>query len=379
MLSCPEIRLFGGFFMTAKAEAIYMARALELAEKGRGKTSPNPLVGAVIVKNNNVIAEGYHKAAGKDHAEIMAIKNAQLSVAGATLFVNLEPCCHTGRTGPCTEAIIKSKIKKVVIGIKDPNKLVSGKGVRQLRKAGIEVKVNVLSNESFYINDAYLFAHQNKKPFVILKLAQTLDGKIATTSFESKYLSSEQSLKYVHKLRSEVDAVVIGSQTVKYDNPNLTVRLVKGENPYRIILSRSLDIPNSLNLIKNNKDYKTIIASTEKSLKAFSLKNRKVITWSLKSRKNKIDLHDFLEKAEQFNIRSILCEGGSKLASAFLAEQLVDKIILVTVPKIMGKGIDSFTSFRSEKLADMVSFYKHYTVASGTDNIFVGYPKWGVA
>ena len=365
--------------MTAKAETTYMARALELAEKGRGKTSPNPLVGAVIVKKNSIISEGYHKAVGKDHAEIAALKNAQDSVAGATLYVNLEPCCHTGRTGPCTEAIIKNKIKKVVVGIKDPNKLVNGKGIRQLRKAGIEVVTNVLADESFYINDSYLFSQQNKRPFVTLKLAQTLDGKIATVTNESKYLSSEKSLTYVHKLRSDTDAIVIGSQTAKYDNPNLTVRLTKGENPYRIILSRSLNIPNSLNLFKNNTDYKTIVASTEKSLKDFSPTNSKVITWSLRLKNNKLDLRDFLEKAEQFNIRSILCEGGSKLASSFLAHQLVDKIVLVIVPKIMGKGIDSFASYKTNNLVDMCSFKKHYTKQSGDDTIFVGYPKWGSA
>ncbi len=375
----PRNILVWGFFVTGNTDRTYMARALELAEKGRGKTSPNPLVGAVIVKNNKIISEGYHKAVGKDHAEIMALKNVHESVAGSTLYVNLEPCCHTGRTGPCTEAIIKNEIKKVVIGIKDPNKLVHGKGIRQLKKAGIEVVTNILKDESFYINDSYVFSHQNKRPFVTLKLAQTLDGKIATNSHESKYLSSKKSLTYVHKLRADVDAVVIGSQTAMYDNPQLTVRLSKGQNPYRIILSRSLNFSDSLNLIKNNADYKTIIASTEKSLKSFSLKKNNAITWTLKPQKGKIDLHDFLVKAQQFNISSILCEGGAKLASSFLAEKLVDKIVLVTVPKIMGKGIDSFASFKTDKLSDMVEFQKHYTFKSGDDSIFVGYPKWGKA
>lgn len=365
--------------MTADFDRIYMARALQLAEKGRGKTLPNPLVGAVIVKNSEIISEGYHKAVGKDHAEIMALKNAQESVAGSTLYVNLEPCCHTGRTGPCTEAIIQNKIKKVVIGIKDPNKLVNGKGIRQLKKAGIEVVANVMKDESFYINDSYIFSYQNKRPFVVLKLAQTLDGKIATLSHESKYLSSKKSLMYVHKLRADVDAVVIGSQTAKYDNPQLTVRLSKGQNPYRIILSRSLNFSSSLNLIKNNADYKTIIASTEKSLKTFSKKKNNVITWTLKSQRNKIDLYDFLNKAKLFNISSILCEGGSKLASSFITQKLVDKIVLVTVPKIMGKGIDSFASCKTDKLSDMVEFQKHYTFKSGDDTVFVGYPKWGKA
>ncbi len=365
--------------MTAIADKTYMARALKLAEKGRGSTFPNPLVGAIIVKNSKIIGEGFHKAAGKDHAEIVAIKNAHSSIAGATLYVNLEPCCHTGRTGPCTEALIKSKIKKVIVGIKDPNKKVNGKGIRQLRKAGIEVTVNILKDESYYINDTYFFSQQNKRPFVTLKLAQTLDGKIATLSNESKYLSSKQSLKYVHTLRANSDAVVVGTQTAQHDNPSLTVRLTKGNNPYRILLSNSLKIDSSLNLLKNNDDYKTIIASTEKSLKTFSHATNKVITWSLKSKNRQLDLHDFLEKAYQFNINSTLCEGGAKLASSLIVQQLVDKIILVTVPKIMGKGIESFGSFRINQLTDMVEFDKHYTFNLGVDTILVGYPKWGKA
>ncbi len=373
---CPEICPFGVFFMTALADNTFMTRALQLAEKGRGKTSPNPLVGAVIVKNGKIIAEGYHKAVGKDHAEIMALKNAKSSVAGATIYVNLEPCCHTGRTGPCTDALIKAKIKKVVVGIKDPNKVVNGKGLRQLKKAGIEVQLNVLKDESFYINDLYMHTQKSAMPFVTLKLAQTLDGKIATLSHESKYLSSKNSLTYVHRLRADVDAIVVGSQTVKQDNPNLNVRLVKGENPYRIILSKSLDFPQSLNLFKNNSDYKTIVASSEKSLSKFKA-NQKLITWAIKSYRNRLDLHDFMHRAKQFNISSILCEGGSKLASSLLAEQLVDKIILVTVPKIMGKGIGSFDAFNSNQLSEMVEFEKHYTMQSGVDSIFVGYPKWG--
>ena len=362
--------------MTATADKQYMAQALELAEKGRGKTSPNPLVGAVIVKNNKIISNGYHQAVGKNHAEISALKNAKSSVAGSTLYVNLEPCCHVGRTGPCTDALIKHKIKRVVVGIKDPNPLVNGKGIRILRKAGIEVTVNVLADESSYINDIYLHSHTSTKPFVILKLAQTLDGKIATVTGESKYLSCQKSLEFVHKLRSDVDAVVIGSQTALQDNPSLTVRHIKGNNPYRILLSKTLKNIDSLNLVTDNKDFKTIIASINSSLKKIEALDRKLITWSIKSEKNLMDLSDFLEKAKNFNINSILCEGGSKLASSLLSQKLVDKIILITVPKIMGKGIDSFSTFNSKSLDEMVTFKKHYTFNSGDDSIFVGYPNW---
>ena len=372
----PRNTYIWGFFMTATADTQFMAYALKLAEKGRGKTSPNPLVGAVIVKNDKVIATGYHKAVGKDHAEISAIKNAKESVTGATLYVNLEPCCHIGRTGPCTDALIKNKIKRVVVGIKDPNPLVNGKGIRILRKAGIEVTVNVLTDESSYINDIYIHTHTSNKPFVILKLAQTLDGKIATLTGESKYLSCKKSLEFVHKLRSEVDAVVIGSQTALQDNPSLTVRHIKGNNPYRILLSKTLKNFESLNMIAENKDFKTIVASISSSLKKIETLDRKLITWSIKSEKNLMDLTDFLEKAKNFNINSILCEGGSKLASSLLTQKLVDKIILITVPKIMGKGINSFSTFNAKTLDEMIIFKKHYNFILGDDSIFVGYPNW---
>lgn len=370
-------RYIWGFFMTAAADKTYMAQALQLAQKGFGKTNPNPMVGAVLVKNKRVIGEGYHRAVGKDHAEIMAIKNSSESVKGATLYVNLEPCCHRGRTGPCTEVLIREKIGKVVISTKDPNPLVNGKGIQKLRRAGIEVVNNVLKDEAFYLNDQYMIQHKNKKPFVILKLAQTLDGKIATKNGESKYLSSSQSLKFVHLLRSSVDAVAIGAGTADKDNPRLNVRLVKGDDPYRIILSKRLQLNPELDLLKQ-KDHKTIIASSERSIQRFLDQNgiqNNLIFWSLKNNGNGLSLEDLLQKADQFGIKSILCEGGAAFASALMKQNLVDKLILVTTPKILGNGIDSFNALHTDSLTDAVTFKKQYNIQSGTDMIFVGYPK----
>ena len=353
-----------------------MNRALQLAEKGRGKTKPNPLVGAVLVKNGNIIGEGYHKAAGKDHAEIVAFNSATESARGATLYVNLEPCCHVGRTGPCTDRIISEKIKKVVIASKDPNRVVNGKGIRILKKAGIDIVSNVLKKEAFFLNDAYLSYHSTKKPFITLKMAQTLDGKIADIFSASKYLSSAASLKYVHLLRAEVDAVAVGANTVRNDNPKLDVRLVKGENPYRIILSTDLNFKKPTGLL-NQKDHKTIIASTEQSINKYIAGNKKsnLIYWSLREKNKKLDLHDFVEKAAGFGLHSILIEGGSALAGSFLKEGLIDKLILVTVPKIMGDGVDTFSGTGIKRLKDAIQFSLFYNFQSGTDTIFVGYSK----
>ena len=364
--------------MDAQTDKIFMNHALQLALKGRGKTHPNPMVGAVIVKKNRIISKGYHRAVGKEHAEVMAVKNASESIKGATIYVNLEPCCHYGRTGPCTDLLIKEKIKKVVISTKDSNELVNGKGIKKLRAAGIEVVNNVLKDEAYFLNDSYLSYHANKKPFVILKMAQTLDGKIATLSGESKYLSSKQSLQFVHQLRSEIDAVAIGSGTLKKDDPRLNVRLVKGNNPYRIILSKKLNIDPASKLINNNKDYKTIIASTENSIKKQINSNKKqnnLIYWSLQSNGSLLDLDDLIARANDFGIKSILFEGGAKLAASLMKNNLVDKLILVTVPKIMGDGLNTFAGLKNNNLSDMITFNKQYSFTSGCDNIFVGYPK----
>lgn len=355
----------------------FMQLALNLAEKGRGKTSPNPMVGAVLVKNGIVISKGYHKALGTEHAETSAIRKAQGNIKGATLFVNLEPCCHTGRTGPCTEAIINSKISNVVLSMKDPNPLVNGKGIRLLKQAGIKIKTGILKDSAHMLNETYLNYHTNQRPFVILKTAQSLDGRIASLSGDSRWLSSSESLKYVHRLRSEVDAVVVGMGTIRKDNPSLTVRKVKGRNPYRIIISESLKFSPKTKLLENNSDYKTIIVSTKKSIDKYlkTKHNRGLIFWNLKKERNGyINLSDFIEKANQFNLQSILVEGGRRLATSFLKEGLVDKYITVTAPKILGNGISSVGELNFRKISHAIVLDKTSFFKSGDDMVFIGYP-----
>jgi diaminohydroxyphosphoribosylaminopyrimidine deaminase/5-amino-6-(5-phosphoribosylamino)uracil reductase len=365
--------------MADKASLKYIKTALKLAEKGRGITSPNPMVGAVLVKNNRVLATGYHKGPGTLHAEAIVIKKAGKQAENSILYVNLEPCCHQGRTGPCTDLIIKSKVKKVVTSTKDPFGKVNGRGIRKLRQAGVEVELGINRKESWLLNDSYFSYHEKHRPFVILKLAQTLDGKIATVDGESKYISSDESQKFVHRLRASVDAVAIGSKTAILDNPSLTVRKTKGINPYRIVISRNLNLPDNLKLLNRNKDMKTIIASNNRSIKRYTNEDNhdNLIFWNIKNNdKRFLDINDFLNKANSFDIRSILIEGGAELASSFLKEKLIDKLIIVIAPKILGQGINCVNNIGRTKLSDALKFTSTSLEKYGDDWIFTGYPKW---
>lgn len=365
--------------MASADDLKYMNIAFQQAEKGRGITAPNPLVGAVLVKNKRILAIGYHKGPGKPHAEAVVIKKAKEQARNATLYVNLEPCCHQGRTGPCTDTIIKAGIKKVITATPDPFNKVNGKGFKVLRKAGIKVETSLMKNEARRLNDAYFGYIKNKRPYIILKLGQTLDGRIATSSGESKYISSPESLKFVHRLRSDVDAVMIGSNTARTDNPMLTVRRFKGINPYRIIMSRRLNLPTDLKLLKNNSDIKTILASSERSIKRFIKDNNSsnLIFFSLDtSGKENLDLNDFVSKACEFGFRSILIEGGSKLAASFIKAKLVDKIIITTSPIILGQGINAIADFGVKKLTGALKLKESTVLKSGDDLITIGYPDW---
>ena len=363
--------------MATSAEQKYMARALELAEKGRGKTSPNPMVGAVLVKNGRVVSEGYHRQVGAEHAEIMALKKAGPKAAGATLYVSLEPCCHRGRTGPCTDAIIDAGIARVVYAAKDPNPLVNGKGAARLRRAGLKVDKGLLGDRARQLNEAYLSYHQKGRPFVVVKTAQTIDGRIATSTGDSQWISGSEALKYGHRIRAEVDAVVVGMGTVRTDNPSLTVRHVRGRNPYRIVVSSSLRFPKHCHLLDNNTDRKTIVATSAESAERFSRRRRKgdLIYWELKtSRDGLIDLNDFMKKADEFGFRSLLVEGGRSLSTAFLKHNLVDKYITIISPKLIGDGINAVGDLGIRRLSRAMELERSSCERVGRDIIVTGYP-----
>jgi len=355
-----------------------MRRALELAVRGRGKTSPNPMVGAVIVKNGRVVGEGYHRRAGADHAEVVALREAGRRARGACMYVTLEPCCHTGNTGPCTIALIDHRIERVVYAVRDPDPRVRGRGARELRRAGVTVEHGVLGKDAARLNEQYFGFHQNRRPFIILKAAQTLDGRIATATGDSRWISGRPARVFAHRLRSEVDGVVVGMGTVKTDNPALTVRLVKGRNPYRIVLSRSLDFPRTCELLDDNEDFKTVVASTEAAIERFVRRRRNsgITFWVIKSdRQRLLDLNDFVAKAARFGIRSLLVEGGSRLATSFVKAGLVDKLVVVTAPMLIGEGRSLVGDLKIRKLSRAIELTDSSFERCGNDVIVTGYPK----
>lgn len=315
----------------------WMKRALHLAQKGWGRTSPNPMVGAILVKNGKMVGQGYHTKAGEAHAEIVALREAKEEVKGSVLYINLEPCVHYGKTPPCAPQIIQSKVKRVVIGMEDPNPLVSGKGIEILRRAGLEVEVGVLEKECRRLNEAFSKFILKKEPFVILKVAVTLDGKIATRNGDSRWISGEASRHFVHQWRDRVDGVLVGIQTVLKDDPLLTARIKNGRDPYRIVLDSRLRIPEEARVIGTSPS-RAIIASTEMAPKdkIEKLEQMGVQVLLLDTKEGKINLKSCLSKLGEMGMVSLMVEGGSRVNGSFLDEGLIDKLLLFLSPKIIG-------------------------------------------
>jgi diaminohydroxyphosphoribosylaminopyrimidine deaminase/5-amino-6-(5-phosphoribosylamino)uracil reductase len=318
----------------------YMLRALELSKKGIGYTNPNPLVGAVIVKNEKIIGEGYHETYGSAHAEINAFKNAITDVTGATMYVTLEPCSHYGKTPPCATAIVEKGIKKVVIAMKDPNPLVEGGGIEILKRNGIEVVTGVLEKDCRKVNEIFLKYITTKLPFCILKTAMTLDGKIATFKGDSKWITSEASRKQVHELRHRLSGIMVGIETVLKDNPSLNTRLesIKGSDPVRIIIDSRGRTPLDSQVLNIKSEAKTIIATTEltdgNKLRAFKAKGAEIIIAPLKN--NRVNLTYVMKELGKLKIDSVLLEGGSTLNYSALEEGIVDKVVSFIAPKLIG-------------------------------------------
>ncbi len=322
----------------------YIQLAIEIAKKGKGNVSPNPLVGCVIVKNDKIIGAGFHEKFGKNHAEINAMNSVIENIEGSTLYVNLEPCSHFGKTPPCVDKIIEKKIKRVVIGTRDMNPLVSGNGIKKLKKAGVDVKVGVLEKDCIGLNKFFFKYITKKIPYVTLKSAQTLDGKIADVNGESKWISSVDSRRYVHSLRSKYDAILVGSGTVQKDNPSLTVRMVEGRNPRRIIVDGNLILKTENKLFKNNNDKKLIVLTSERS----KSKKRKVkrlqslgvkLIFVKEAENGMLDLKSALKELGKLKITSLLVEGGSKIFTSFIRENIFDDILAFITPKILGCGL----------------------------------------
>lgn len=316
----------------------YMFQAMSLAVKGAGHTSPNPVVGAVIVRGDKIIGRGWHKKAGMPHAEIEAIKSAKESVSGAALYVTLEPCCHWGRTPPCTDAIISAGIKKVVIGHNDPNPKVAGKGVRALKAAGIDVVTGVLRDECRGLNEAYIKYITSGMPFVTLKLASSLDGRIAAVGGASKWITGIEARRHAHYLRGLSDAVMVGVNTVLADDPELTVRLVKGKNPVRVVLDSALKTPLSAKVFADADKDGLIIFTSEKASRAKATKAKalgaEVVRVS--SVKGGVDMKEVMKELGRREITSLLVEGGGTIAAGAVKKGLIDKLCLFMAPKLIG-------------------------------------------
>lgn len=318
----------------------YMKRAIELSKKGGGTVNPNPLVGAVIVKDGKIIGEGYHEKYGGPHAEINAFENAREGVKGATMYVTLEPCSHYGKTPPCVHAIVEKGISKVVIGMKDPNPLVAGKGIQILQEHGIEVTSGILEKEIRKLNEIFIHYITTNRPFGILKTAMTLDGKIATTLGDSKWISNEKSRKFVHEIRHQVSAIMVGIGTLLADDPFLTTRLEnrEGVDPLRIIIDSSCKIPLEAKVLHLQSKAKTLIATTKKAkiekIRALEKLGARVVITPLKE--GRVDLDFLMDYLGKRGIDSVLIEGGASLNFSALEEGIVNKIMSFIAPKIIG-------------------------------------------
>jgi len=316
----------------------FMKRALALAIKARGRTSPNPLVGCVIVKDDQIVGEGYHLQAGTPHAEVHALAAAGELARGSTAYVTLEPCSHFGRTPPCADALIRAGLKRVVIAMKDPNPLVSGGGISRLREAGIQVDVGLLFSEASLINEVFVKVITTGLPFVLYKTAMTLDGKIATETGDSRWVSSEVSRQYVQQLRDWCDVILVGSETVIIDNPALTCRLPGGRSPVRLIVDGKLRLAENAQVLTSTDHSPCIIATTqaasaEKIDRLNGLEGVEV--WQYETQRH-VPLEKLLRDVVRRGWSSVLLEGGGGLAGTLIQDQCVDKVELFIAPKLVG-------------------------------------------
>jgi len=354
----------------------YMRLALDLAHKGKGYTNPNPIVGAVVVKDGKIVGQGYHHEFGGPHAEVFALEEAGERACGATIYVTLEPCSHYGKTPPCADSIIQARISRAVVACRDPNPLVNGEGIRKIRAAGIEVTEGVLEKEARRANEIFFTFVETGLPFVQLKLAESLDGKIATHTGDSKWISGDRSRTEVHRLRRRFAAILVGVNTVINDDPLLTVRHVEGPNPVRIVLDGRGRIPLDARML--SAEGRTIVATaTMPENKEKNLCDRGVEIWRLPGNGGKVDLRALLSRLGKEHLDSLLIEGGGETAAAFLAAGLVNKVSFFIAPMIIG-GRDGVPAVGGEgvaQVADALRLRDVNITRCGDDIMINGYPR----
>jgi diaminohydroxyphosphoribosylaminopyrimidine deaminase/5-amino-6-(5-phosphoribosylamino)uracil reductase len=360
----------------------FMRIALDLACKAMGRTSPNPLVGCVIVKNEQIVGEGYHLKAGTPHAEVHALAAAGDQASGATAYVTLEPCSHFGRTPPCADALIRAEIKRVVVAMKDPNPLVAGRGIERLREAGIQVDVGLLHNEASVINECFIKMITTGLPFVLYKTAMTLDGKIATETGDSRWVSKEESRHYVHQLRDRYDVILVGSETVIQDNPALTCRLPGGQDPVRLIVDGQLRIAENAKVLTASDHSPCVIATTQAAShdKVERLKHLdNVEVWQYDTPRH-VPLQKLLHDIVSRGWTSVLLEGGGGLAGMFIQEQFVDKIEFFIAPKLVGgNGPSPLSGLHVQRMSEALALHDIRVDMKTGDLHVTGYTSavWG--
>ncbi len=349
-----------------------MQQVISLARQGYGKVSPNPLVGCLLVKDGVIIAKGAHKKFGGPHAEVNAL--SKVDAQGTDLYVNLEPCNHHGKTPPCTENIIESGVKRVFIGMEDPNPLVAGSGIKRLKQAGLEVVSGICEDKCRKLNEAFITFMKLKRPFVTLKIAQTLDGKIALPNGRSQWITGPEARRAVHRMRSRHDAVLTGIGTVIADDCQLDVRNIKGVSPKRIVLDTLCDISLKAKII-NKRPQNTVLAIAEdsRSDKIQTIRALGVTIWPMPVKNNFIDIHALLNAAYNASIQSIMIEAGPVIAQSFIKAGFVDKIITFIAPKIFGNGLSPINDLDLEHPDEALKLMDTSMKKVGSDYQFTGY------
>ena len=356
----------------------YMNLAMKLAEKAKGRTSPNPMVGAIVVKDGRIVGKGYHKKAGTSHAEVIALDAAGKKAKGATLYVTLEPCAHLGRTGPCVDRIIKAQVKEVIVGMIDPNPLNDGKGINILKQQRIKVDVGLLEDKLRKLNESFIKYITKRRPFVTVKVAQSLDGKIATKTGDSKWITSDRSRGFAHRLRQNYDAIMVGINTILRDNSKLEAWFSK-KQLIKIVVDSQLSTPQDANIFSKNS---SVVIVTLPISPGQETENRKVLAGKakileVKEKAGQVNLRDMMKKLAQLEITNILVEGGGTLIGSLFDEGLVDKVLFFISPKIIG-GKEAISSVMGKGISRIDSAIKLKDLSFkriGEDFLIEGYIK----
>ncbi len=319
-----------------KGDTRYMARAVALARKGLGRTAPNPPVGAVVVRDSHIIGEGFHPRAGEPHAEVFALRQAGAAARGATLYVTLEPCSHFGRTPPCVNAILEAGIARVVVGSVDPNPVVAGRGIRTLREQGVKVEVGAARKQTAELIAWYAFWMGKKRPYLIVKAAMTLDGRIAAPSGDSKWISSEESRAYVHELRDRADGVLVGIGTVEKDDPLLTCRRPGGRDPYRIVIDPGYVIPPAARCLGERA---VLFTAGDPQSRPEVIETGSRVVRLPADKSGRFSWQDVLHELGSMGLHAVVAEGGSSILSSLIRSRMVDELLVFIAPKLLGGGV----------------------------------------